>query len=667
MRLVLGTVSILVCALASTAAAQTSYPLHGTASLRGCSGALFKYEGQPDTAKALILTNGHCLTTREPALEVKFNEPDSRPVTFFDADDNETRSYQTTRLVYWTMYGTDFAILELDETYADIKAESNVTPMLLSPTRPNVGDNMAVVSGFHEYVTECQIDAFIFGMEESRWIWEDSIRYTQDCVTFGGTSGSPIVNTDTGYVIGVNNTGYEGGAACSINNPCEVDEQGNKTTIPDGSYGQQTFWTYSCLTDDFELDLGKPGCLLPAFGDLNVTNTSLTATMECDDDGTLDAGETATLSITISNPGLKTLEDTAVTLSTSSSILSFPDGNNVVVPQILAGGETTIDVTVTLADDVDGIETVVVNVEASNELSSNPSVTGTAFAKVNLDETLASSTFDDVEAASTVWDATADITSEQWSRAADDSNNTVWYGVDIAQSGDQRLESPTLEVGSDPFTVSLVHRFSFETSQNTFWDGGVIEISTNGGSTWNDAADFIDGGYPGTLTDNPANPLANRPAFVGASDGYPGTTTLNLDFGTELAGESVKLRFRLGTDGAAGDFGWEIDDIDVQGITNTPFASVEADSCGGDGGGDGDGDGDTGGDGDGDGDTTGGDGDGDTTTTGGDGDGDTTGTPGGDPPRRDDGGCAVGAGGSLAAGWPLALGLLFVARRRRRG
>jgi hypothetical protein len=51
-----------------------------------------------------------------------------------------------------------------------------------------------------------------------------------------------------------------------------------------------------------------------------------------------------------------------------------------------------------------------------------------------------------------------------------------------------------------------------------------------------------------------------------------------MSFGTRFAGRQVRLRFRVGTDAAVGDEGWEIDDIEVVGITNLPFGSIIDDS-----------------------------------------------------------------------------------------
>jgi hypothetical protein len=38
-----------------------------------------------------------------------------------------------------------------------------------------------------------------------------------------------------------------------------------------------------------------------------------------------------------------------------------------------------------------------------------------------------------------------------------------------------------------------------------------------------------------------------------------------------LSGLTVQFRFRIGTDAAASQTGWLLDDIEVDGITNTPF------------------------------------------------------------------------------------------------
>jgi hypothetical protein len=86
-------------------------------------------------------------------------------------------------------------------------------------------------------------------------------------------------------------------------------------------------------------------------------------------------------------------------------------------------------------------------------------------------------------------------------------------------------------------------------------------------------------GYTRTLA--PGNSLGARMAYAGKNAAYPATNNVTLDFGTNLAGMTVKLRFRIGTDSAAGDEGWDIDDVAFEGITNTPFPSQVEDRTAG--------------------------------------------------------------------------------------
>lgn len=195
--------------------------------------------------------------------EVLVNKPSFRFVRLFDADGSLTNWYPVKEIVYATMTGTDLAVLRLNMTYDELKNDQNVDPFLMADAPGTIGEEIIVVSGLWEYTTQCTYEALVDQLHEGNWRFWDSIRYSEECETFGGTSGSPLLSVATGEIIGVNNTTFEGGTACTVNNPCEVDEMGNATTIPDASYAQQTIWLYECLTNDFDLDLDRDGCELP--------------------------------------------------------------------------------------------------------------------------------------------------------------------------------------------------------------------------------------------------------------------------------------------------------------------------------------------------------------------------------------------------------------------
>ena len=122
--------------------------------------------------------------------------------------------------------------------------------------------DIEIVSGYWDRGYSCAIDAFIYNLKEGDWLFKDSVRYTDGCDTIGGTSGSPIIAKGTRSVIAINNTANEDGQRCTVNNPCEVNQEGTITVLKDKKYGQQTFNIYSCLSPDFGIDLTRAGCVL---------------------------------------------------------------------------------------------------------------------------------------------------------------------------------------------------------------------------------------------------------------------------------------------------------------------------------------------------------------------------------------------------------------------
>ncbi|MBL7076380.1 MAG: hypothetical protein ISS31_02810 [Kiritimatiellae bacterium] len=107
------------------------------------------------------------------------------------------------------------------------------------------------------------------------------------------------------------------------------------------------------------------------------------------------------------------------------------------------------------------------------------------------------------------------------------------------------------------------------------YDGGVLEYSTDNGTTWFDilagnggtvpanANRFTSGAYDWVLESGFGNPLSGRPAWSIWTGDWR-TTTVDL---TDLAGQSVKFRWRLGSDSDVAWDGWYIDDVVLYGCT----------------------------------------------------------------------------------------------------
>ncbi len=243
------------------------YEFEGIVKLSNCSGSLIQFEGQPDSAKAIVMTNGHCVSAGvfggflKPG-QVIINKIANRDFKLFK--DRETLfSIKSSKILYATMTNTDVAFYELTESYSEIFNRTKVKALTLASERPNVGVKIDIISGYWERGYSCAVDGFVAKLREGDWLFTDSVRYTDGCDTIGGTSGSPIIERGTNVVIAINNTSNETGARCTINNPCEVRDNGEIYVRKGNRYGQQTYQVYSCLNESFKFELTKVGCVLP--------------------------------------------------------------------------------------------------------------------------------------------------------------------------------------------------------------------------------------------------------------------------------------------------------------------------------------------------------------------------------------------------------------------
>lgn len=168
--------------------------------------------------------------------------------------------------------------------------------------------------------------------------------------------------------------------------------------------------------------------------------------------------------------------------------------------------------------------------------------------------------FDNVENGTNGW-TTDPAAGTTWTRssARPSSGSFAWLAQGVAVASDQRLLSPVIAVPASgvAHTLRFRHDVTLEPNGATAcFDGGFVEVSTNGGTTWtalNPAAqltDFYDG------------PLASgERAWCGTQAYSTGSFDLS-----PFAGQSVRFRFRTITDTSTGTtpHGWYVDDIRVE-------------------------------------------------------------------------------------------------------
>jgi hypothetical protein len=128
-----------------------------------------------------------------------------------------------------------------------------------------------------------------------------------------------------------------------------------------------------------------------------------------------------------------------------------------------------------------------------------------------------------------------------------------------ASVGDSVVTSPSLFVGTTTAQLTFRHKYDFE---NTY-DGGVLEISIGAGAfvdILSSGGSFLAGGYTTTISSSFGNSLGGRMAWSGPTTGFI-TTIARLP--AAAAGQSVRLRWRAGTDSSASGVGWYVDTVSV--------------------------------------------------------------------------------------------------------
>ncbi len=300
----------------------------------------------------------------------------------------------------------------------------------------------------------------------------------------------------------------------------------------------------------------------------------------CDADGILDNDETGHLTIAITNFGTGTLSATTATVTSGTPGISFPAGTTVALPPSSPTQtvSATLDVALAGGSAINPLD-FEISVDDPGLAIAGP-VTTTVATRGNVDFVANQTATDDVESDHSLWTISFDpglgVTSP-WRRLAVTDRDHRWLGPDQGYPGDHYLISPPLDVAVDTaFSFTFSHRYSFEYAPGAmtiYYDGGVIEISTDDGETWSDIGASATPGYSGTL-DVGENPLSGRSAFAAMSPGYPNFVTVAVALGSTYAGQTVRVRFRIGTDPALGAAGWEIDQIAFAGITNLPFDAL---------------------------------------------------------------------------------------------
>lgn len=224
-----------------------------------CSGVIVRLGSNPD-ARAILLTNGHCYDRKlQPGVFVADRE--HRQSIALLTRDNRGRRYNSVRVLYAVMSGTDLALIELDATYREL-ADAGIDGYEISPTPAAPGDSVFMVSGYWESAQRCSVESVIPRLLESPWEWSDAYKLSGCRADRQALSGSPLISASDNKIVGVFNTANDDGQRCTINNPCEAYSNGDTVVEKGGAYAQRVDQILTCLDSEGRFNVDNPSCLL---------------------------------------------------------------------------------------------------------------------------------------------------------------------------------------------------------------------------------------------------------------------------------------------------------------------------------------------------------------------------------------------------------------------
>ena len=129
------------------------------------------------------------------------------------------------------------------------------------------------------------------------------------------------------------------------------------------------------------------------------------------------------------------------------------------------------------------------------------------------------------------------------------------------------LLSPVIDLSACEGNVTLTfwHLYRFEEPEQTIWDGGLVQLSDDGGDSWESVqpAPSYDGAVEGNYSECNGSPeIDGSRAWSGT---VPGNDWIQVVVPVEesFLTSGFRIRFLYGTDRGVTDEGWYIDDVEV--------------------------------------------------------------------------------------------------------
>ena len=284
-----------------------------------------------------------------------------------------------------------------------------------------------------------------------------------------------------------------------------------------------------------------------------------------------EPGETVTFNIALRNTGVLSATNLTATLMPSNEIVNpgptqiygalLPDGSSISRPftftvALTVACGSVVDLNLTIRDNGSFIGNVSIPLQ-------------TGVRRFAMQES-----FDGVTAPALPngWTTASSENHQLWrtSSARNQSLPNSLFSPAPHQQGINEVVSPEFFVESTQAEIQFRNWYELETTflRNRLYDGSVMEIKIGNGD-WQDilasGGTFLSGGYDGTIDGCCMNPLAGRLGWSGRSgpNQISEFITTRAKLPATVAGQSVRLRFRVATDIGGFREGQYIDDLAV--------------------------------------------------------------------------------------------------------
>ncbi len=382
-----------------------------------------------------------------------------------------------------------------------------------------------------------------------------------------------------GTVTDANNATPIAGATVAVDSVFlrQTDQSGNYSNllVPSGGTASIAASAHGYRTETRDVTIPGSGSVTENFALVPVAileNDGWDLVAEsCAADKSIEPGETVTIDVPFRNTGAADASDLTATLLPTGGVTNpGPAQNYGSMPA--NGPGVSRPFTFTASPELNCGDEITLTFQLSDSgkpLENASIVIKTGRARIAFSENFDSVTAPDLPSG---WTTSATGGQQNWTTSTTQiqSAPNSAFSPDPNQVGLNELVSPPFQVTTANATLQFRNWYELETTflRNRLYDGSVLEIKL-GDADWTDievaGGVFLSGGYDGVIDSCCSNPLAGRRGWSGRSgpNAVSEFITSKVRLPASAASQSVRLRWRIGTDIGTFRTGQFIDDLVV--------------------------------------------------------------------------------------------------------